>query len=467
MARFDFRQGIARRQEDGLGNPNFLLITNGGAYIDLIISPDPTIVCIAHYDVDYMVVENASVTKAWGPFTVGTNYWLYWDIDFVTGLVTRGYTTLEPIVAATAPVAPSPDQHWFDTTVNVIKVWAGSAWIEKIRVFAVKYANGVAMVHYALRSQVGLNDVTSYAGHILFDPTGTPLQKFQRNRRGQFITTETDLHAQFSRIANFRVEAAVVQGRAAENIPIHHVIALNTTSNELILARNAVPDYPAFGLAMEDMVVGEVRSYITKGFVTNEIDWDWSDYAPGTPLFVGATGALQILPPQTVSIQQVAVVVNRTTVFVNIQPILRYSSTTATIPIQLDTTTGTQVVQRIDGSDVQFEMAQLTDVEIAGLQNNDLLTYDIANQTWVNIPNAGITPPVGSYRAWGYEHTQGIAADIWLIEHNLETDRVIVQIFDDLNAVIWPDDITVLDENMIQITFTEEIAGRASVMVMI
>ena len=103
MAKFDFRQGIARRQEDSSGNPNNLHQSNGGSYIDLIVSPDPTTFLIAHYDANYLVTENVTVTQAWGPFTSGTDYWLFWDVDFRTGELTRQFTTLEPYVGPTPP----------------------------------------------------------------------------------------------------------------------------------------------------------------------------------------------------------------------------------------------------------------------------------------------------------------------------------------------------------------------------
>lgn len=426
MARFNFRHGIARRQEDGVGNPTYLQPSSGGSYIDLVVSPDPTVFIIAHFDTDYLVTENTSVSQAWGPFTSGTNYWLYWDVDFITGQLTRGFTLLPPIDNPSPPASPSPDQHWFDMVNNVMKVWSGSSWVEKIRIFAAEYNNGAVLIHQPIGSQVGLNNVTTFAGPILFDPDGQPLQEFQRNRRGKFITTETPLHSQFARVANFRVEAAIIQGEAQENIPIHHAVAYFDYS-QLVLARNTNPARPAIGISAEEMSTGEVRSYITKGFVTNEVDWDWSAYPAGTPLFVGATGDLVTVPPTATSIQQIATVVNPTTIFVDVKQLITFGTGTNFVSIRLDKNTGNIFAD--------------------------------------NSTTGG--PPSGFLNVYGYVHQQPTASTLWTIVHNLGTDKIVTQVFDSINEQVFPNNINILDVNTIQIDFGSPQDGRAHLMLFI
>jgi hypothetical protein len=318
MAQFNFRHGIARRQEDVGGNPTFL--QNNGNYVDLIVQPDPTVLLVAHGVTNYIYVENVTVVHAWGPFGTDT-YWLYWDVDFVTGEITRGYTSLSPTYQSTPPLMPQTDQHWFDVTSMVQKVWNGTQWIEKLRVFAAQLTSGITIIPQLLGSQVGANGVVAFAGFPLMDPDGNPVQKFRRDRRGEFITTETPLSAQFARNANFRIEAAIVQGHAQESIPIYYCVAYNNY-NQLVLARNTVPQFPAMGVASEDMSTGETRSFITKGFVTNELDWDFSAYPAGQPLFVGPTGELTPDVTQLTSIQRMGYVVDRNTAFISPQQII-------------------------------------------------------------------------------------------------------------------------------------------------
>lgn len=592
MARFSFRQGIARRQQDSFGNPSFLQPSNGGSYIDVIVSPDPTVGVIAHFDVDYMITENSTKAKAWGPFTSGTDYWLYWDVDFISGELTRGYTTLAPTYGPNPPSSPAVDQHWFDTSQKVMKVWTGSLWVEKIRLFAVKYQSGTTLVHYPVGTQVALSGGRVYAGAILFDPDGKPLQKFQRNRRGQFITTETDLHSQFSRIANFRVEAAIVQGEAQENIPLHHCVAYSNY-NELILARNTVLNRPAIGIAVEEMFTGEVRSFITKGFVTDEVNWDWSSYPVGTSLFVGPNGELITNPGGSVLTQQkIGSVVDKTTIFVDVGPSIHLEPPIGNeIVLHTDRDTGQTVARaiRLDLSDLidvsssiiaqdddilrfnassglwepeslpvgggtgspasggPTELNDLTDVNAPSPSDREVLFWDAGTSRWVaglaltgigelpdvnltgsptltdgdvlvynqsagewlpapaptgnivlgditNVDLTGSPPPTtgdvitynevtGNWEfgpganvcgdkpvplalcAWGYSETF-TSSTTWTVNHNAGTDKVIVNVYDDVGEYVIPQDVVIVDVNTVQILFDVAEAGTASLILM-
>ncbi len=378
MAKLDFRQGIARRQEDGSGNPNNLQPSSGGSWVDVLVSPDPTVFTFAHYDTDYMQTENATVPQAWGPFTAGTDYWLYWDVDFLTGELTRDFSLLEPTYGPNPPPTLI-DQHWFDTNETVMKVWSGSSWVEKLRVFAAKYASGATLIHYPLGSQVGLNGVSVNVGKILYDPDGNPLQKFQRNRRGQFITTETPLNSQFNRIANFRVEAAIVQGEAQETIPINHAVALSGF-DELVLARSSNPSLPAIGIATEDMNPGEVRSYITKGFITDEANWNWSAYPARTSLFVGANGELIPAPEASATTQQqIGYIVNKTTVFVEVGEQVSLEPPNANeVGLLVDRDNGRRI-----GRKIPFTLEDLRDTDISNPQDGDVIMWDSLLGKWV------------------------------------------------------------------------------------
>lgn len=319
MARFLFRQGIVRHQTDTVGNPTHL--QENGQYIDLVVSPDPTIFVIAHLTEDYTIVENRSISQAWGPFSGTVTQHLYWDVDLLTGELTRSYTSVAPITGGIEPTVPAVDQHWFDTAQTVMRVWTGSRWIVKLRVFVAEYTNSSVLVPEPVGSQAGLVSIVN-AGQILFDDEGKPVQKWTRMRDGVFLTSETPMSSQFSRLANFRVEAAIIQAKAMESIPIHHAVAY-TGPNEISLARNTDPTFPAIGVSSEGMVAEEVRSFITKGYIQNFTDWNWTE-DPGTPIFVGENGELVTAPPQLWSIQRIGVIVDPVTIFVNTQDIVVY-----------------------------------------------------------------------------------------------------------------------------------------------
>lgn len=422
MAQFNFRHGIARRQADDNGNPANLLVSNGGAYIDLIVSPDPTTFIIAHKDVDYLLTENKTVAKAWGPFTTGTDYWLYWDVDFLTGELTRGFTTREPRIQPNPVQSPLADQHWFDSRPMemVMKVWTGSSWIEKLRVFVARYQNGATLIHYPLGTQIGVTNVRINAGTILYDPDNRPVQQFQRNQRGKFVTTETPLHSQFARLAPVKLEAAMIMAEAQEHIPINHAVTF-FDYDKVGLARNTVPTKPAVGIAVEDMHVEEVRRFVTRGFVTDDVNWDWSHVPAGTPLFVGVTGELVPDPPIAPSVQQIGIVVNKNTIYVDVQQLVDYSGIGNLVPLTIDRDTGVIVASNALGN----------------------------------------VPPQGFKKVWGFAYCQTGETTQWIINHNLGSDKAQVQVFDLDRMTVLPDEITIVNVNTIQIDFNSPQAGCA------
>jgi hypothetical protein len=422
MAKFNFRHGIARMQEDGNGNPNFL--RKNSNYVDMVVSPDPTVFLIAHKDANYMFTENATVLQAWGPFAEAgsaPDYWLYWDVSFVTGELTRGFTTREPITTSVEPKNPDLDQHWFDTHNMVTKRWDGGCWLEVIRVFAAKYQSGAILISKTKGSQVGITGSESFAGTPLFDPDGKPLQVWQRNRMGQFITTETPLHAQFSRNANFRVEAAINPGMAIESIPIHHAVAYaGQGKDEIMLARNTLPKKQSIGIAAEDMIVGETRTFITKGYVSND-DWNWTE-PPGTRLFVGSTGALQTTPPVIDSIQEMGQIAGPQTIYVNPQSlkILNQGSVESGnyVPMYTDRITGEEVMWDRDA-----------------------------------IP--------GVFDTLGFVHNQTAAASIWTVVHNGATPHTTVEVRNTDNEIIIPFSVINSDDNTVVIDFGAHLGAGA------
>lgn len=422
MAKFNFRHGIARRQEDGNGNPTFL--RKNGTYIDLVVSPNPTIFLIAHRATDYMFTENATVLQAWGPFAASgsdPDYWLYWDVNFSTGKITRGFTTREPITTSIEPKTKNLDQHWFDTANMVMKRWDGSCWMEIIRVFAGKYRGGAILIPNNRGSQCGIGypstlDQEYFAGIPLLSPEGKPLQVWQRNRKGQFITTETPLHSQLNRNANFRVEAAINMANASEPIPIHYAVAYSGTGKDkVMLARNTLPRKQAIGIASEEMVPGEVRTFITKGFVTNDA-WDWTNPGEeaGTRLFVGPTGELQTSLPTIDSIQEMGVITGPQTIYINPQSIkiLNRGSIEAGnyVPMYTD---------RITGEEIMWDREVIA----------------------------------GTFTTLGFVFNQIAPASIWTVVHNGDTLHSAVEIRNTNNEVIIPFSEQNTDNNTVVIDF--------------
>lgn len=314
-----FRQGIVRFQTDVLNTPVFIQPGTSGSKLTLYVSPDPTIVTFAHgTTTDYLFIERETIVDAWqGPFTMGNDYYLYWDLNPLTAERTFGHTTIQPVFGPTAPSTAS-DKHWFDTTNYVMKVWNGTKWIEKIRVFAGKYQNGASILPNSVGTQAALYGEI-HAGFILFDDEDNAVKKFDRFGRGKFITTESYLASQSSKLSSFRIEAELALAEAVENIPKFYCVCYKGL-NKIGLASNTNIDQPSVGIATEDLYTTEVRTFLRDGFFRDDL-FNWTQ-PENTPLFVGASGELTTSVPQFNSIQQVGYIVDAKTICIDIQPLI-------------------------------------------------------------------------------------------------------------------------------------------------
>lgn len=308
-----FRQGLIRVQT----TPPFLSLGVGG--VTLNASTDPTIVAFAHGKSDYLFTESETIVNAWaGTFNVGTDYHLYWDIDLYTGERTFGYTTLAPSFGTSLPISPNLDEHFFDLNDYKMKVWNGSSWKTKIRVFAGVVQNGAILIPLSDGSQVNLNQ-TRNIGHILFDDNGNPVKRFDRLGRGDFLTTESGISSQDIQLNSYKLEALQIAARAVEPAAKYHCLSLKGP-NRLGLASYLEPNYPCVGISVEDINKDEVRRFVTDGFITNEA-WNFTE-SPNTPIWVGSNGEITTVVPSNVSMQRIGHLVDHNTVFIDIQEII-------------------------------------------------------------------------------------------------------------------------------------------------
>jgi len=62
-----------------------------------------------------------------------------------------------------------------------------------------------------------------------------------------------------------------------------------------------------------------------------------------------------------------------------------------------------------------------------------------------------------------YEHSELVPQTTWTIPHNLNSTMPMVQVYNAAHQVILPDEITVMDNNTVDVTFNVAQAGRAVV----
>jgi hypothetical protein len=229
--------------------------------------------------------------------------WLYWDIHSTHATRTFGVTRVEPIASAFAPESPVADQHWFDTTNNIMKVWQNNRWYNKIRVFACKLSGGSVATSISLNyprfdgTQVGINTPVA-AGSIMFDSiSGKPLRADDK-----FITTEDVISTVPLTKSDVKVESMVVSGEA--QLPMARYTAVYfaefgriTHATDALMAGDYIP----VGILQSDCVSGDVIDVTMTGVVT-AYEWNWDVVGINAPLYINSTG--QITPTKTLDGQR-------------------------------------------------------------------------------------------------------------------------------------------------------------------
>lgn len=287
-----------------------------------MVSPDPTIIVFAHKNADYVFEEVKTVKNAWGPFTGNQTFYLYWDVDLLTAQLTRGVTALPPMISGTAPVSPALDQHWFDTQSTVMKVWNGTKWIEKVRVFAATYSSSAIIkappgfpssANSWLGTQVGITGEFE-VGNIVLDSFFKPL----RQSDGSFVTSTTNMSVTSIGTRRVRFETDLINLMADEYIPKFSLVQVRE-GRRAILARSTDKFSRVMGLALEDMYKGETSVIVAGGLVRNE-QWSWSAQSINRPVFCGPTGEITLTPATAGVHQQVGYVYDNDSIYVQIFP---------------------------------------------------------------------------------------------------------------------------------------------------
>lgn len=311
--RLSFRQGIVRFQTDVMQTPTFLQKAAGaGNFVDLYVSPDPTIISFAHKSANYIIEEVKSVSRAWGPFTSSTTQYLFWDIDLLTGGLTRGATSQPPTYSATPPTTPVNDQHWFDPAEAQMRVWNGKKWIEKVRVFAAALINGATIKPMQIGSQAGIHG-SFEGGNLVLDSYNKPL----RQSDGTFVTTATNMLIVNNSAKKVQFETEMMAGMAVEPIPKYSLVQV-LPNRRLKLAKSSNPMSRVTGLVTEDLYENEVGTIIPAGLVQYD-GWSFSASEIGRPVFCSPTGGVTTNPPQAGVIQAIGSVYDTDAIFIDIK----------------------------------------------------------------------------------------------------------------------------------------------------
>ena len=309
-----FRHGIVRNQIDIAGTANFIR-ENGSdnRYIDLVCDNGPFIFTVAHSTNDYLIEVNKTYPKAWGPVQpTGQTQYLYIDVSLLDSTLTYGFTTIFPYHGPTAPNNPSQDQHWFDTTNFLMKVWNGHKWIVKLRMFVGNYSNSAQVIANPRGSLVGLNQ-NCEAGNILLGRNNYPLH----DADGTFVTSESKLLVGHTTSETVRFEAAILYAATTMFIPAYSLVSY-IAPRKVQLASHLNVDLMVNGIMTQEYFTGEVGNVVSTGLVRNE-QWTFNLADINQPLFCGPNGEVTLDAPPVGVTQEIGYVYDIDTIYLNIQ----------------------------------------------------------------------------------------------------------------------------------------------------
>lgn len=359
-----FRQGIIKAA------PNFLQIA--GSTVSLVSShANYVLIAIADGESDYLVAEKSSVASAWtGPFYSGTNYWLYWDINPLTGAKTYGHTIYEPIESSRAPLSPMGDQHWFDTSSNTMKVWnaAVGRWVRKVRLFAAKLAGTSVFVSMSINSPLFTGtQIGSYltaavqAGFLIFDNEGKALRK----SNGTFFTTEDVGITGVASSSKVKLGSVVREAEAMANMTKNTIVVFTDFDKISPAQPHMFTQTKQFGIIEEDVVIGDFVNVITEGAITS-YDWDWSPYGINAPVYVGSGGVLS-LEASPLALNPVAIVIGKHTIHFGVPKVV--TQTVGEHKATVNAQTGTTYTLLVSDASNIIDHANATGVTVT-LPNN-------------------------------------------------------------------------------------------------
>ncbi len=310
-----FRHGIIRHQIDTSGTATFLRKSGSNdEFIDLVCDEDTLIFSIAHgINANYLVIEPRTITHAWGPMAAhGETQYLYWDISLLNATLSRGFTSVSPYAGPNEPVSPQNDQHWYDTNINQMKVWNGTKWIPKLRLFAGTYSNNAIVIPSPRGSQAGMN-VPCKAGNIILGSSAQPV----RDSDGTFITSESNLIASHTSGENLKIEAMQLFGEAIEFIPAFCFVTYEVPGKVKLASSNR-PEEIINGIMTNEYFPGQIGNVIANGLVRNE-QWNFLPSQVNHPLYIGPGGELSLIEPSLQDKYVVGYVYDKTSIFIDIQ----------------------------------------------------------------------------------------------------------------------------------------------------
>lgn len=306
-----FRHGIVRHQVAG-GVADFLKWNGNDVSIHTI--NDPLFINISHKDQDYLHHELNNQPNAWiGPFDSSTIYWLWLDLDPLTGVRTFFHTTSGFVVDVVPPVDPVLGDHWYDLTTTVMKQFNGLRWIEKIRIVigTIQLGNQIRSYYgndQYTGTQVGINTPVN-SGSILLDNNDRPI--FRHNQT--FLTTETLTSTTIATTSQVKLSSIGFYGIAAQPISSHTAVELRDDGRLYPTNKFGLQNLLC-GLIEQDVTTGEVVRVSREGTFSKD-GWNWS--APSVGIYVDDSSG-ELTESNTIGSPKIGYAIDATTIHINL-----------------------------------------------------------------------------------------------------------------------------------------------------
>jgi hypothetical protein len=469
-----FREGIVRTPNI-LTGPAWLAKTSLNATsVDLTVPPGSGAVLItfAHYEANYIYQEEVSVPGAWGNGvpgasgfvnngalpTDGTNAYLYWDIDLGSGGLSRGWTSVPPIVTSEQPTNPVVDQHWFDLIKKRMRVFtvpsAGTGqWLDKIRVFAGIYNSQSALIVNSIGSQVGIVGHFQ-AGDIILGVNNKPL----RQADGTFVTTASSLIIPQTSGQNVQLDFAIQFAQAAVSIPAFSLVSF-LPNRTIGLASNTNFTNFVSGMVVENLDAQMVGQIIPTGVVRND-QWNWSAAQINAPIFLGANGTITLIPPTIGVVQQIGYIFDVDSIYLDFfAPIVQQPFSVSSKPLILGSSG--IINQATDGAILNLGGTSNPTFTVGGFEVASIGSQVAALTTQVETLTSEIS---GAGNVKGLSYIQSVPSTTWAIAHDGGTFNVAVTIYDGTFQQIIPNSIQIIDNNNVLISFSSALSGRAMIL---
>lgn len=315
MATLTFSHGIVSHSTDtGLpgGTANFLVINSDK--VDLSAPFNQSFVTVfAHRDTNYLLtLQQTSDIEAWGYGSISdendafdnvngggsgnSEYYLWIEIDRITGGISYGHSNYQPSAGSSPPFSDTnrPDGlHWFDTNQQTMKVWrkfgVTGKWVEIVRLFVAKYIYSASFSSVSINSPSYIGTTVGIvgqnrAGALIYDVGGKPVLRTDANNNTTFFTTEdvftSGLPVAASPVSGNRAryETFLVDAIGVAPAPAYSIVRF-TDFNEVVLMNAALQSTSLWGMIeFEIGASGDLVQVTMNGQVRNPL-WNWSTVA--------------------------------------------------------------------------------------------------------------------------------------------------------------------------------------------